>query len=190
MQEELRLHKKDGRERLNIAITHSSTRNFLSHTLTPQCQKRRNEKKAREREERERESKRGMRRREVKRAGTRALCFILIYIISALSKHRLIHKHGHQYSQRQERQPRCDLLHHIEQSVQGITHIQPRRSSVLTHASFPFHRDISVHLFLSALLLLFASFIVCRYVHVAYTDERESKVHRYSQRTWSGNRNV
>ncbi len=55
MQEELRLHKKDGRERLNIAITHSSTRNFLSHTLTPQCQKRRNEKKAREREDRERE---------------------------------------------------------------------------------------------------------------------------------------
>ena len=41
---------------------------------------------------------------------------------------------------------------------------------------------ISVHLFLSTLLLLFESFIVCRYVHVECTDERKSKVHRYSQR--------
>ena len=123
-----------------------------------------------------------MRRSEVKREGTRALCLILFIFISTLSKHRLIHKHGHQYSQRQERQPRCDLLHHIEQSVQGITHIQPRRSSVLTHASFSFHRDISVHLFLSTLLLRFVSFIVCRYVHIECTDERKSKVHRYSQR--------
>ena len=85
MQEELRIHKKDGRERLNIAIAHSSTRNLLSHALTPQCQKRRNEKKAREREEGEREREKRMRRSEVKREGTRALCFILIYVISALS---------------------------------------------------------------------------------------------------------
>jgi hypothetical protein len=139
------------------------------------------EREDRERE-RERKRKKWIREREIKREEARTLCFILLYVISALSKHRLIHKHGHQYSQRQERQPRCDLLHHIEQSVQGITHIQPRRSSVLTHASFSFHRDISVHLFLSTLLLLFASFIVCRYVHVECTDERESKVHRYSQR--------
>ena len=83
MQEELRIHKKDGRERLNIAIAHSSTRNLLSHALTPQCHKRRNEKKAREREAREREK--WMRRREVKREGTRALCFIFIYVSSALS---------------------------------------------------------------------------------------------------------
>ena len=82
MQEELRLHKKDGRER-NIAIAHSSTRNLLSHALTPQCQKRRNEKKAREKEEREREK--WMRRREVKREGTRALCLILFILISTLS---------------------------------------------------------------------------------------------------------
>jgi hypothetical protein len=141
------------------------------------------EREDRERErERERKRKKWIREREIKREEARTLCFILLYVISALSKHRLIHKHGHQYSQRQERQPRCDLLHHIEQSVQGIIHIQPRRSSVLTHASFSFHRDISVHLFLSTLLLLFASFIVCRYVHVECTDERRSKVHRYSQR--------
>ena len=41
---------------------------------------------------------------------------------------------------------------------------------------------ISVHLFLSTLLLLFESFIISRYVHVECTDERKSKVHRYSQR--------
>ena len=83
MQEELRIHKKDGRERLNIAIAHSSTRNLLSHALTPQCHKRRNEKKAREREEREREK--WMRRREVKREGTRALCLILFILISTIT---------------------------------------------------------------------------------------------------------
>ena len=193
MQEELRLHKKDGRERLNIAITHSSTRNFLSHTLTPQCQKRRNEKKAREREEREREK--WIRRRELKREGTRALCFILIYIISALSKHRLIHKHGHQYSQRPERQPRCDLLHHIEQSVQMIIHTgnQPRRSSVLTHASFSFHRDIhiSVHLFVHIDIIITIRILHCLSVCACRMHRRKEKQgSSILTTTWSRNRNV
>jgi hypothetical protein len=52
----------------------------------------------RERErERERKRKKWIREREIKREEARTLCFILIYVISALSKHRLIHKHGHQY---------------------------------------------------------------------------------------------
>ena len=154
---------------------------YVDTSVSYEREEREREDRERERE-RERKRKKWIREREIKREEARTLCFILLYVISALSKHRLIHKHGHQYSQRQERQPRCDLLHHIEQSVRMIKHNQSRRSSVLTHASFSFHRDISVHLFLSTLLLLFASFIVCRYVHVECTDERESKVHRYSQR--------
>jgi hypothetical protein len=146
--------------------------------------KREETKRKHEKEKKEREREKRMRRSEVKREGTRALCFILIYVVSALGKHRLIHKHGHQYWQRPERQPRCDLLHHIERSVQMIKHNQSRRSSVLTHASFSFHRDIHIcsFIFLSTLLLRFVSFIVCRYVHIECTDERKSKVHWYSQR--------
>jgi hypothetical protein len=122
--------------------------------------------------------------RSKERGNKSALSYFLYSHFYTYCKHRLKHKQDHQYSQRPERQPRCDLLHHIEQSVRMIIHNQPRRSSVLTHASFSFHRDIhiSVHLFLSTLLLLFVSFIVCRYVHVECTDERKSKVHRYSQR--------
>jgi hypothetical protein len=56
--------------------SHTPTRNLLSHALTPQCQKRRNEKKAREREEGEKEREKRMRRSEVKREGTRALYHI------------------------------------------------------------------------------------------------------------------
>jgi hypothetical protein len=51
--------------------------------LTPKCEE--TKKKAREREEGEREREKRMRRSEVKREGTRALCFILISVISALS---------------------------------------------------------------------------------------------------------
>jgi glycyl-tRNA synthetase beta subunit len=132
-----------------------------------------------------------MRRSEVKREGTRALCFILIYIISALSKHRLIHKHGHQYSQRPERQPRCDLLHHIEQSVQMIKHNQSRRSSVRTHASFSFHRDIHICSFIFIDFIITIRILHCLSV-CAYRMHRRKEKQGSSilTTTWSRNRNV
>jgi hypothetical protein len=101
-------------------------------------------------------------------------------------------KHGHQYWQRPERQPRCDLLHHIERSVQMIKHNQSRRSSVLTHASFSFHRDIHICSF-----IFFIDFIITiRILHClsvcAYRMHRrkEKQGSLILTTTWSRNRNV
>ena len=51
------------------------------------------------------------------------------------------------------------------------------------------HIYSSIHLFLTTLLSLFLISIVCRYVHIVCTDERNSKVIILTT-TWSRNRNV
>ena len=60
-----------------------------------------------------------------------------------------------------------------------IIHNQSRRSSVLTHASFYFHRDI--HTIIRLSLITIPSLFVRMCMEYAQT-EGKSKVHRYSQR--------
>ncbi len=85
MQEELRIHKKDDRERLNITIAHSNTQSSLrlacvdapvSNAPVSKGKKRKESLWKRRRRKREREKR--MWRSEEKREGTRALCFILL----------------------------------------------------------------------------------------------------------------
>ena len=120
------------------------------------------------------------------RGNKRALFyFICLPLCAYTSKHNTHRKRSHRYSQRQERQLRRDLPHHIEQSVQTIHSIT---TLIFPYTHFLLFPSRYTHNY--SFIFNHYTIIVCPYVHGVCTDGRKTQGSSILTTTRSRIRNV